>query len=124
MEPEKRNGCVNVSIKRFDPRTDTAPRVDTFQVPREDGWTIMTALNYIFTKTDPGIAYYSSCRLGKCKACDVLVDGHLQLTCTTKLDGDVTLEPLEGFVLIRDLVGDKSKPKRKSVGKLLGKPAP
>lgn len=124
MEPEKPNGCVNLRIKRFDPRTDTAPRVDTFEVPKGEGWTIMTALHHIFMNADPSIAYYSSCRLGKCEACDVLVDGQLQLTCTTRLERDVTLEPLDGFVLIRDLVVDRSRPKRKSVGKLLGKSAP
>lgn len=81
----------------------------------------MTALHYIFENLDPSIAYYSSCRLGKCEACDVLVEGKLELTCTTKLARDVTLAPLEGFVLIRDLVVDKGKPKRKKVERLFGK---
>lgn len=123
MELESKQ-YVKLKIKRFDPRSDTAPRFDDFEVPKEDGWSVMTALNYIFENIDPSLAYYSSCRLGKCEGCDVLIDGELKLTCTTKLERDMKLEPLEDFMLIRDLVVDKAKPKRKKMEKLFGKKPP
>lgn len=111
---------VKLRIKRDNPLSEAPSRFDEFEVPWQDGWTIMNALNYIHDNIDPSIAYYSSCRIGKCDACDVLIDGAVELTCTAKFERDVTIEPVEGFVLIRDLVVDTSKPKRRKVGKLLG----
>jgi succinate dehydrogenase/fumarate reductase-like Fe-S protein len=50
----------------------------------------------------------------------VLIDGAVELTCIAKFERDVTIEPVEGSVLIRDLVVDTSRPKRRKMGKLLG----
>ena len=119
MGTENRD-CIKLRIKRASPLSEEAARVDEFEVPRAEGWTIMNALNYIHEHLDPSIAYYSSCRLGKCDACDVLIDGAVELTCIAKFERDVTIGPVEGSVLIRDLVVDTSRPKRRKMGKLLG----
>lgn len=120
MEKKKKDH-VKLRIKRNNPKSEEAARFDEFAVPWEDGWSIMNALNYIHENLDPSIAYYGSCRIGKCDGCDVLIDGKLELACIAKFGDDVTIEPVEGSVTIRDLVVDMSKRKRKKVGKLLAK---
>ncbi|HJO72962.1 MAG TPA: 2Fe-2S iron-sulfur cluster-binding protein [Rhodospirillales bacterium] len=116
----KSKDSIRLRIKRGAPLSEEAARFDEFEVPHQEGWTIMNALNYIHEHLDPSIAYYSSCRIGKCDACDVLIDGAVELTCIAKFERDVTIEPVEGSVLIRDLVVDTSRPKRRKMGKLLG----
>jgi succinate dehydrogenase/fumarate reductase-like Fe-S protein len=95
---------VELRIYRFDPSTDAGPRYDVFRVPLEGQSTIMNALRYIEDRIDPSIAYYSSCRIGKCMGCLVRANGRPVLACATLVTGDVTLEPVDPDRVIRDLV--------------------
>lgn len=101
-----------VRIERYNPAVDKEPRFDDFQVPIEKGWSILNVLAYIYEELDPSICYYGSCRVGKCVACHVKVNGKTRLACTELArQEDVTLAPLptvrENF--IRDLVLDWSQ---------------
>jgi len=81
---------------------------DTFEVPYEDGMSVLDALRWIRIHLDSSLAIRYSCiNANACKTCMALVDGAVQYTCTAKLSADgVTLEPLPKRPLIRDLVTD------------------
>ncbi len=98
-----------VEILRSKPGTDQEPRFTTYEVPLVGKCSILNALNYIAENLDPTLGYYSSCRIGKCTGCAIVVNGENRLACTTPVEGDLKLEPLKKFKIIKDLVVEDSK---------------
>ena len=90
-----------------------APRFDDFDVPYEDGASVLDALMWIRSHRDTSLAIRYSCiNANACKECMVRVDGKTAYACTARLKpGTVTVEPLANKVLIRDLVTDITPPK-------------
>ena len=85
-----------------------ASRFDEFEVPFEDGMSVLDALRWIRIHRDSTLAIRYSCiNANACKTCIALVDGEVEYTCIAKLlPGIVTVEPLPKRRLIRDLVTD------------------
>jgi succinate dehydrogenase/fumarate reductase-like Fe-S protein len=81
---------------------------DEFDVPYEDGMSVLDALRWIRTNLDGTLAIRYSCiNANACKTCMALVNGEVEYTCVAKLIPDViTVEPLPKRALIRDLVTD------------------
>jgi len=75
-----------------------------YEIPHEDRMTILRALDYIFQHYDRSLAYYKSCRIGKCTGCLVSVDGKNKLACCTLVKDGMKVSPAKGFTIIRDLV--------------------
>jgi succinate dehydrogenase/fumarate reductase-like Fe-S protein len=88
--------------------TAEARRYDDFEVPYEDGMSVLDALRWIRTNRDGTLAIRYSCiNANACKTCMALVNGEVEYTCIAKLTPDViTVEPLPKRPLIRDLVTD------------------
>lgn len=113
----------SVKVYRTDPDNPMRSWFDTFSVPFESGQSILGVLKYIYEVYDPTLAFYDSCRIGKCTGCHVQVNNKTKLACTTVTDGkDLVIKPVPGYHLIRDLVVDRtkatlSKRKRKSLVK-------
>ena len=101
-----------VKLERYNPDADKEPYYDDFQVPIEEGWSLLNVLAYIYEELDPSVCYYGSCRVGKCVACHVKVNGKTRLACT-EIAGreDMTIEPLPSVrdTFIRDVVLDWSQ---------------
>ena len=101
-----------VKLERYNPDADKEPYYDNFQVPIEEGWSLLNVLAYIYEELDPSVCYYGSCRVGKCVACHVKVNGKTRLACT-EIAGreDMTIEPLPSVrdTFIRDVVLDWSQ---------------
>ena len=89
-------------------RPGDPPRFDEFEVPFEDGMSVLDALRWIRIHRDSTLAIRYSCiNANACKTCMALVDGQVEYTCIAKLlPGIVTVEPLPKRRLIRDLVTD------------------
>jgi succinate dehydrogenase/fumarate reductase-like Fe-S protein len=83
-------------------------RYDDFEVPYEDGMSVLDALRWIRTHLDSTLAIRYSCiNANACKTCMALVNGEVEYTCIAKLTpGTITVEPLPKRPLIRDLVTD------------------
>jgi succinate dehydrogenase / fumarate reductase iron-sulfur subunit len=66
-------------------------------------WTIKEIL-------EPGLSWRSSCRMGICGSCGMMVNGKPRLACNTQVmelgRGVVSVEPLPNFDVVRDLVPD------------------
>lgn len=97
---------ITIHVLRFDPAVDQEPYYDDFDVPLIEGLTVMGALDHIYEHLDSTLAYYdhAACAQGICKTCMVKITGQPGLMCQTHLSEDVTLEPLDGFDIVRDLV--------------------
>ncbi len=85
-----------------------AARYDQFQVPYEEGMSLLDALCWIRAHVDSTLAIRYSCiNANACKTCMALVNGEVAYTCMVKLAPQVmTVEPLPKRLLIRDLVTD------------------
>jgi succinate dehydrogenase/fumarate reductase-like Fe-S protein len=93
-----------------------APSYEEFAVPFEDGATVLDALIWIRTRRDPTLAIRYSCINGNvCKECTIAIDGAVEYACTTRLHADrvVTLDPLPGKTVLRDLVSEMRPPRER-----------
>ncbi|MHA2428500.1 MAG: 2Fe-2S iron-sulfur cluster-binding protein [Candidatus Hermodarchaeia archaeon] len=103
-KPKVDRSVVLVRCFRFDPSIDREHQYQEYEVPIEFGVSVMNVLDYIYENMDGSIAYYSNCQRGICGRCAMLVDGRRVLACIEMVTGDLTLEPLPGHRVVRDLV--------------------
>jgi len=93
-----------------------APQYQEFAVPFEDGASVLDALLWIRSRSDPSLAVRYSCiNANVCKECTIAIDGVVDYACTTRLVADrvMTLEPLSGKVQLRDLVSETRPPRER-----------
>jgi succinate dehydrogenase/fumarate reductase-like Fe-S protein len=85
-----------------------APRFDDFEVPFEEGMSVLDALRWIRAHRDSTLAIRYSCiNANACKTCMAQVNDEVEYTCIAKLTpGVVVVKPLPKRPLIRDLVTD------------------
>jgi succinate dehydrogenase / fumarate reductase iron-sulfur subunit len=103
------NGIVTVKVFRYNPKTDLYPRYKTYEVPIEEKMMVLQVLKQIFEKQDRTIAFrYFSCGFKLCNSCMMTINGQVKHACmfAVKPGDKITLEPLTGYPLIRDLVVD------------------
>ena len=83
-------------------------RYQDYDVPYEEGMSILDALRWIRANLDSTLAIRYSCiNANACKTCMALVNGAVEYTCIARLTPNViTVEPLSKRPLIRDLVTD------------------
>ena len=97
---------------------DEPLRYQEFAVPFEDGASVLDALIWIRNRQDPSLAIRYSCiNANVCKECTVAIDGVVDYACTTRLRDDrvMTLDPLPGERVLRDLVTE-TRPPRERLG--------
>ena len=75
-----------------------------YEIPCEDRMSIFSVLDYIRENYDRSLAYYKSCRIGRCSGCIVEVDGKNKLACTTPVKDGMKIGPAKRHRVIRDLV--------------------
>jgi succinate dehydrogenase/fumarate reductase-like Fe-S protein len=98
---------------------DCAAHYEEFAVPFEEGATVLDALIWIRRHRDSSLAIRYSCiNANVCKECTIAIDGIVDYACTTRLRPDqaMTLAPLPGKPVLRDLVTE-TRPSRE---RLLG----
>ena len=98
---------VKFVITRFDPDRDEVPRTQEYEIPVQQDWKVLDAINYIKDEVDSSISHRWSCRMAVCGSCGMMVNGEPKLTCKTALSdyGDrVEVAPLANFPTVRDLV--------------------
>lgn len=92
---------IQVTVNRGRGRVS---RPVTYEVPIEKGESVLGVLDYIYERLDPGLTFYSSCRIGLCTGCLVRVNGKPVLACTTIAEDDMLIEPHDTKRRARDLV--------------------
>ena len=83
-------------------------RYHEYDVPYEEGMSVLDALRWIRVNLDSTLAIRYSCiNANACKTCMALVNGEVEYTCIARLTPDIIIvEPLPKRPLIRDLVTD------------------
>jgi succinate dehydrogenase/fumarate reductase-like Fe-S protein len=96
--------------------SDEPVRYDAFAVPFEAGASVLDALLWIRRRRDPSLAIRYSCiNANVCKECTIAINGVVAYACTTRLRADnvMTLEPLPGKPVLRDLVAETRAPRER-----------
>jgi len=112
------SGLLHTTLKVSRGAAGEEPRFDSYDVPFEEGTSVLDALVWIRANKDASLAFRYSCfNANACKECMVRVDGKTEYACTARLKtGVVTVEPLAKKRLIRDLVTDIVPPKERLEG--------
>ena len=100
---------VTIKIKRFNPEKDSEPHWGEYQVEAEPTDRLLDALNYIKWNIDGTLTYRRSCAHGVCGSDAMLINQRNGLACRLLLKnlGDtITVEPLRGLQLLKDLLVD------------------
>ncbi len=102
---------VELSIRRYKSGQIDPPSFQTFKLPIEvdANLTILDCLEEIRLNQDATLMYRHSCHHSSCGTCACQINGSARLACTTQLqqlpmDQVITLEPLNNFECIADLV--------------------
>ncbi|MFB3854491.1 MAG: succinate dehydrogenase/fumarate reductase iron-sulfur subunit [Vicinamibacterales bacterium] len=96
-------------IRRFDPASDSQPRWEDYRLKWSQGLTVLDGLRKIKESLSPTLSWRSSCRMGVCGSCGMLINALPRLACNTQVSDIgalVTVAPLPNFAIIRDLVPD------------------
>jgi succinate dehydrogenase / fumarate reductase iron-sulfur subunit len=100
---------LTVRILRFNPETDEVPYYREYVVDAEPTDRVLDALNAVKWYQDGAVTYRRSCAHGVCGSDAMRINGVNRLACKVLVRdvGDqVTVEPLMGFRVIKDLVVD------------------
>ena len=102
---------MRFSIYRYDPESAQKPYMQAFGLPDEEIETGMMLLQALLKlkQQDPALGFRRSCQEGVCGSDGMNINGQNALACITPLAAlkqPVTLRPLPGMPVIRDLVVD------------------
>ncbi len=100
---------VHYRIKRFDPATDQKPYFKDYEVELEPTDRVLDGLNEIKWYQDGTLTYRRSCAHGVCGSDAMRINGRNRLACTLLVrdaGNKLTIEPLLGLPIIKDLVVD------------------
>jgi len=90
-------------------------RYQEFDVPFEDGDSVLDGLVRIRIAQEPELAFRFSCfNANVCKECTMAIDGKVEYACIAKLrPGLIQLDPVPNLPMLRDLVTDSLSHKEK-----------
>jgi succinate dehydrogenase/fumarate reductase-like Fe-S protein len=89
-----------------------AGRWEHYDVPFEQGQSVLDGLRWIRAIHDPSLAIRFSCiNANACKECMMELDGKTVYACTARLEArEMALAPLSNKRLVRDLVTEIAPP--------------
>lgn len=108
---QKNAPVYRVEVYRWSPDSNKNPRVDTFEIPRDEcGSMVLDVLLKIKNDLDSSLTFRRSCREGVCGSCAMNVNGKNTLACTKSLadyeDETLKIYPLPHMNVVKDLVVD------------------
>lgn len=103
------NITVTAEIRRFDPCQEKDPHYERFEVVGMDNMRVLDVIQTIYDNQAGDLAYQFACRIGRCGTCAVRVNGVPVLACLERCKPFMRIEPLTPFLVLRDLVIDRSE---------------
>lgn len=101
---------IHLKIFRFDPQTEKAPHYDNFELQVEPTDRVLDLLEKVRNEHDATLGLRRSCAHGVCGSDAMRINGKNALACkklVRDLNSDhITIEPLLGLKVIRDLIVD------------------
>ncbi|MFO8154746.1 MAG: succinate dehydrogenase iron-sulfur subunit [Pseudomonadota bacterium] len=99
---------MRFAIYRYDPERDDTPWLDRVELETTPGMMLRDAL-LAYKAREPGFSFRHSCGEGVCGSDGVNINGRNGLACVTpveELKEPITIRPLPGMPVVRDLVVD------------------
>ena len=103
---------MRFSIYRYDPDQDERPYMKDYEIALEPIDCMLLDAMVRIKAQDESLAFRRSCREGVCGSDAININGKNGLACITKiadLPAHVTLRPLPGLPVIRDLIVDMTQ---------------
>jgi succinate dehydrogenase / fumarate reductase, iron-sulfur subunit len=100
---------VELKIQRFDPATQKKPVWGRYVADVEESARVLDALHYVKWYVDGTLALRRSCGHGICGSDAMVINGVNRLACKVlcrTLDQPVTVEPIRGLKVEKDLIVD------------------
>ncbi|HKN37832.1 MAG TPA: succinate dehydrogenase iron-sulfur subunit [Acidimicrobiia bacterium] len=100
---------VQLKIQRFDPETQDKPVWGNYVADVDDNARVLDALHYVKWYVDGTLALRRSCGHGICGSDAMVINGVNRLACKVlcrNLDQPVTVEPIRGLKVEKDLIVD------------------
>jgi succinate dehydrogenase / fumarate reductase, iron-sulfur subunit len=100
---------VTLRVLRYNPETDPAAHFEEYSVEAEPMDRILDLLHEVKWHHDSSLALRRSCAHGICGSDAMVINGVNRLACKVlvkDLDQPITVEPIRGLRLVRDLVVD------------------
>lgn len=100
---------ITLRVLRANPAKRIGRHYETYEIPPEPGMTVLGALLYAKERIDHSIAIRFSCRMASCGSCGMKINGLPKLACyaqVTEFGNSITVEPLDHYPIVRDLVTD------------------
>ncbi len=105
---------LKVEVYRYNPETDSAPSMKTYEVDTEGKDLMVLDVMELLKAQDASLTFRRSCREGVCGSDGLNINGKNGLACITPLSecvkkNKLVLRPLPGLPVIRDLVVDMTQ---------------
>ena len=100
---------VDLRILRYDPERDTKPHWKSYSVAAEPMDRVLDLLHRVKYEQDGTLTFRRSCAHGVCGSDAMLINGANTLACKVllqNLGSKITIEPMRGFKVIKDLLVD------------------
>ncbi|HUZ47281.1 MAG TPA: succinate dehydrogenase iron-sulfur subunit [Terriglobia bacterium] len=100
---------VTLKIRRFNPEKDQKAWWGEYKFDAEPTDRLLDALNHVKWHVDGTLTYRRSCAHGVCGSDAMLINGKNGLACKLllkNLGSKITIEPMRGFRVIKDLLVD------------------
>ena len=84
-----------------------------YHLPAQEGEVVLDVVHRVQAEQAPDLAVRWNCKAGKCGSCSAEINGKPRLMCMTRMSAldttePVTISPMRGFPVVRDLVSDVS----------------
>lgn len=104
---------ITIRILRYKPGHTDPPKYQNFTLEVHPDLSVLDCMEKIRLEQDSTLMYRHSCHHASCGTCACKINGTERLACTTRVKElnteTITLEPLDGFPCLGDLVVDMQK---------------
>ncbi len=100
---------VTVRIQRYNPEVDDELHYEDYEIQAEPTDRVLDLLHWIKWNLDGTLTFRRSCAHGICGSDAMVINGRNRLACQVlvkDLPAHITVEPLKGFDVLKDLVVD------------------
>ena len=101
---------IRLKVFRFQPEKDTRPRYDVFTIETDPNERVLDLLEHVRGDVDGSLSFRRSCAHGVCGSDALRINGRNMLACKVLVkdvgSSHITLEPLLGLRVIKDLMVD------------------
>ncbi len=100
---------VRLKIQRYNPERDSRPHLESYAVEADPAEQVLDLLARVKAYQDGSLAYRRSCGHGICGSDAMRINGVNRLACKVlvrDVGDDITVEPLLGLRVLKDLIVD------------------